>query len=194
MKYIALAGQMHNGKTTVARWLAEHFSLPLGAFADTVKETLSQLTGVPLAQMESYKNSPELLPGWVATVRQSYQMLGDGMKHIKPTVWIDKQLAKGPQVIHDLRYRDEATICHERGFYNVLVFRPGFDNDDPHPSEFQIGEIRKEILTKQNYTGPIDHPLFHFLLVNQGNLDALQHDVRTILIPAIHAVLQPRVP
>tara|TARA_Y100000034_G_scaffold117749_1_gene157546 strand:+ start:5428 stop:6075 length:648 start_codon:yes stop_codon:yes gene_type:complete len=145
MKVIGIAGQMQNGKDTIADYLAEEIGWDRYAFATGVKEVYCEAFGVNLAFIEEWKTKPETPPGFGMTVRQGLQFIGDGFRKIVPTIWVDRcfkeLVAKGPTVLSDVRYMNEAKAISQRKNdfgLTILVWRPGFENDDPNGSEAQI--------------------------------------------------------
>lgn len=147
MKYIAVVGKMHSGKTTFSNALVER-NFRRMAFADPVKE----VSGHMLADFENY-----FLPG-NGTLRRAYtidemnemkghpairgllQLVGTELGrnwHGPDTIWIDtfrqkfriyQKHAAGlrvewPVVVDDCRFVNEAEALRELGFYIVKLQR-----------------------------------------------------------------------
>lgn len=168
MRVIGIAGQMQNGKDTVADYLAEKIGWGRYAFATGVKEVYCDAFGVDLEFIEKWKTNPEPPPGFDMPVRQGLQFIGDGFRKIVPTIWIDRCFRemefRGPTVLSDVRYMNEAIALNsintpratpegdlqaeveraeeeddiESLGLTVLVWRPGKENTDPNGSEAQM--------------------------------------------------------
>lgn len=172
MKQVVFSGQLANGKDVLADMVCEKFN-KLGdmgewhrsAFAHAVKDIFQNAFGVDRAFVEKWKRVSEPPPGFLMNIRKSLQFIGDGFRGIQGDVWIEIALRDPRQiVISDGRYINEARATARKGGTNVVVWRPGFENDDPNKSESEILRIVKWCLdTEQN--GPID-------LKRQGNLPA----------------------
>ena len=205
MKHIVFSGQLANGKDVLADMVAEAFNrdLPVDdsvywhrtAFAGAVKDIYCNAFGVDRDFIEKWKRHPEPPPGFLQTVRKSLQFIGDGFRQIQGDVWINIAL-RGPRnvVISDGRYINEARAAHKLGGVNVLVWRPGFENNDPNLSEAQILPIIRWCLdTNQN--GPIVHsgdfdvePVegtenYDYFFRNDVEMEQLRDKVKTELIP-----------
>lgn len=164
MKHIVFSGQIANGKDVVADSVEELLNARRPsledkwhriAFAGAVKDIYCQTFGVDRAFVEQYKRNPEPPPGFLQTVRKSLQFIGDGFRKIQGDVWINLALRDPRRVIiSDGRYVNEARATHKLGGTNVVVWRPGFENDEPNESESQILTIVQWCLeTEQD--GPI---------------------------------------
>jgi hypothetical protein len=168
MRVIGIAGQMQNGKDTVADYLAEKIGWGRYAFATGVKEVYCDAFGVDLDFIEKWKTNPEPPPGFDMPVRQGLQFIGDGFRKIVPTIWVDRCFRElevaGPTVLSDVRYMNEAIAINgvnerrampegdlqaeveraededdiETLGLTVLVWRPGKENTDPNGSEAQM--------------------------------------------------------
>lgn len=146
LNVIGVAGQMQNGKDTIADYIAEHVGWERYAFATGVKKVYCDAFGIDLGFIEQWKTNPEPPPGFEMPVRQGLQFIGDGFRKIVPNIWIDRCFNwledQGPTVLSDVRYMNEAktiTNCNNDGFgLTILVWRPGMENDDPNGSETQM--------------------------------------------------------
>lgn len=147
MNVIGVAGQMQNGKDTIADYISEHVCWERYAFATGVKKVYCDAFGVDLGFIEQWKTNPEPPPGFNMPVRQGLQFIGDGFRKIVPSIWIDRcfsylQEQNKPTVLSDVRYLNEAkTIadCNNDGFgITILVWRPDRENNDPNGSESQM--------------------------------------------------------
>ncbi len=198
MKHIVFSGQMGAGKDEIANMtcVLSDFG-PIwsrSAFAGAVKDIYCNAFNVDRAFIEEYKRNPEPPPGFQQTVRKSLQFIGDGFRQIQSNVWIDIALRNPDHVIiSDGRYINEAKVVKKAGGINILVWRPGFENDDPNPSESQILPIVRYCL-ETNQNGPIrthsdEGPFpqgiewYDYFFRNDVSLDELRGKVKKELIP-----------
>ena len=102
---VGVLGKMCAGKTTLANALVKQGYTRM-AFADKVKEIARELFGM------TSKDRPLL------------QAIGQGMRNIRATVWIDYLLSKveGDNiVIDDVRYENEVLALKEAGFIIIYL-------------------------------------------------------------------------
>lgn len=199
MKVIGIAGQLGNGKDVVADYLAARLNYDCetdawqrSAFANAVKETFESTFAVKRDFIEEWKRNPEPPPGFTKTVRQSLQFIGDGFRQIRPNIWIEIALRDEHRrlIISDSRYINEARAVKAKGGLMIVLYRPGFLNDDPNPSEAQIRPV-VEWFANNLKEGPVpkcmDEPewlqLYDYFLVNNGTLEQLYHKIDTQLLP-----------
>lgn len=198
MKIIGLFAQLAGGKDTVANYLAEKLSNDdfrwkrLG-FADAVKRVFMQSFNVTWEWIEEWKRKDEVPPGFDLSVRKSLQHIGDGFRKIQADVWIRTALRNGDHaIISDGRYLNEAKMIKEQGGFNVLLWRPGFENNDSNPSESQIRPYI-DFAAMHYSEGPISdlpligpHPAgfeyFDYFLVNNGTLEDLYSKINNGLM------------
>ena len=140
---VGVAGQMQNGKDTIADYLAEKINWNREAFALNVKRVFMDTFNVDLDFIEEWKVNPEIPEGFDLPIRQGLQYIGDGFRKIQGNIWIDLAFRKltGPSIISDVRYINEIRKVRTEGGLNVLVWRPGKENDDPNGSEAQLRPI-----------------------------------------------------
>ena len=188
MKIIAAFGQLANGKDEFCDNLAKQVNANAlaghewtrSAFANAVKDVFCDSFGVDRNFVEKWKRIPSPPPGMLMPVRQCLQMIGDGFRQIKPNVWIEIVLRKQErQIISDGRYINEAKAVKNAGGLTVLIYRNGFLNDDPNPSESQLKPI-VQYCDKNLKSGKIEHNLlkdapeglefFDVYLQNDGDL------------------------
>ena len=161
MKLIAVAAQLANGKDEFCNHLAkvlneERHEWERGAFADEVKKTFCQAFGVDRDFVEKWKRVAEPPPGFLLPIRQCLQAIGDGYRKMRDEIWIEIALrGDASRIISDSRYFNEARAVRERGGLVFLMYRPGYLNDDPNPSESQIRPL-VEFCSKNVCEGPID--------------------------------------
>jgi hypothetical protein len=113
------------------------------AFADAVKNTFCNAFGVSREFLEEWKVKADPPPGFEKNIRQGLQFIGDGFRTIVPTIWLDIAFREqsNRMIFSDTRYFNEFRKIKEVGGHNILIWRPGFENDDPNGSEAQIGEL-----------------------------------------------------
>lgn len=204
MKVIGCTSQLAMGKDTFCDFLAEELNKyetkwTRSAFANAVKDTFCKAFNVDREFIEKWKRIPEAPPGFLMPIRQCLQFIGDGYRKIRDEIWIEIALRdKGHNlIISDGRYFNEAKKIKEKDGIMFLIYRPGYMNDDPNPSEAQI----KPLLTwaKNNLNdGPIEHDailrehhvstpseLFYFdyYLVNEGTVEDFQEKIREKVVP-----------
>ncbi len=215
MKVIAVGGQLASGKDSISDYLAgqlnKRYRTPslwrrIG-FANAVKKVYMDTFNVSWDFVEEWKRKDEIPPGFATNVRKSLQFIGDGFRQIQSDIWIQLAFREDvPKVISDLRYINEGRVCREHGGLNILVWRPGFENDDPNPSEAQIkptvdwfaasgfeGDVRKhqlpDLVSTPKDTGRITaYPsLFDFFIRNEGTKEELLKKIDDLVIPAVEA-------
>lgn len=158
MKLISIFGQLMAGKDT----LADDLVLSLNksndvlwersAFANAVKDAFCSAFGVDREFIEKWKRINEPPVGMLMPVRQALQFIGDGYRQIVSDIWIQIALRDESKnlIISDGRYINEAKHVKSKGGITVLVYRDGFLNNDPNPSESQLRpllEYAKEYLS-----------------------------------------------
>ena len=203
---IGLFGQMAAAKDTVANHLVyklnenntveDRIAWKRLGFADAVKKVFMDSFNVDWDFIENWKRKDEVPPTFDITVRKALQQIGDGFRKIQGDVWIRTALRnKDNVVISDGRYLNEAAMIKQKGGVNILLWRPGFENNDPNPSESQI---RPYVEYCKNHCdeGPIKFNIQHWIddcvaeliefdyfLVNDGTLDTLQSKINEKLLP-----------
>lgn len=207
MNTIGFCGQARSSKTTSANYLVKRLNetssnywIKVG-FADAVKKIYMETFDVDSEYIEKWKTNPEPGPGFDLNTRKSLQQIGDGFRKIKNSVWYDKTLSNPSyKCIDDGRYLNEAQAIKSHNGLTVLLWRKGWENDDPNPSESQIkptvnwflesgleGDVRNCNLPEEyNENEIIVAPkLFDFFIRNEGTLDDLYKKIETIILPNI---------
>lgn len=221
MKVIGIGGQLGSGKDTLADYLAKKLNerqcndyVKLWnriGFAHAVKKVFMDTFDVSWDFIEEWKRKSDPPPGFDLPVRQCLQFIGDGFRKMKSNIWIEVGLRTDRNIIvSDVRYINEAKAIREKGGLTVLVWRKGWENNDPNPSEAQIkptvdwfvksgmeGDVRVELPGEtpiyecippsgEPYVAGISNPsLFDFFIRNEGAVEDLYRKVDDILIPAI---------
>lgn len=193
MSIVSVSGQLASGKDVLCDYLRIELEKVTGtefhrkAFADQVKDTFCKAFDVDRDFIEKWKRIPEPPPGMLMPVRQGLQFIGDGFRKIKESIWIDIALRDDRNIIlSDGRYINEAKAVRERKGVNILLFRPGFLNDDPNPSEAQLkplvvfckdnlaeGPIPAVDVLRSQYGAAVPEGLefYDYFLVNHGTID-----------------------
>ena len=205
LSLIAVHGQAGMGKDTLADYVAKKFNKgknkewARGAFANAVKDVFCDSFGFTKEFVEEWKRKDEKPEGLNVTVRQGLQKIGDGFREIRSDIWIDLALRKpGKLIISDGRYINEAKKVKEKNGINILVYRSGFLNDDPNPSEATL----KPLLSHCNGLIP-DGKIYHGTLVrypegldyydifirNDGDLNDFYKKIDKLVIPYINTKL-----
>ena len=127
-------------------------------------------------------------------IRQCLQFIGDGYRKIRSDIWIEIALRDDGKnlIISDGRYFNEAKAIKEKNGMMFLIYRPGFLNDDPNPSESQVRPLL-EWACKNLAEGPIkkteDAPpelaYFDYFVINNGSVEDFQKKIRNEVVPFI---------
>ena len=197
MKVIGFAGQMQMGKDESADYLSsilKHDGLPWcrGAFANGVKKVFSESFGKDRAFIEKWKVKDEAPPGMNQSVRKSLQFIGDGFRKIQSDIWIEtaRRSLDEPTIISDVRYVNELQMIRDVGGINVLVYRPGFLNDDQNGSEAQIRPFL-EFFLQSGFEGiwtnrsSNEMDLIDVFIINDGTIGDLFNKIDMWLLPYI---------
>lgn len=205
MKVITCSSQLGMGKDVLCDYLAKVLNQTdpdpweRSAFANAVKDVFERSFGVDREFIEKWKRNPECPQGMLKSVRKSLQFVGDGFRTIKDDIWIEIALRDESRklIISDGRYIDEAKAVKSKGGISIVLYRPGFLNDDANLSEAQIrpiiefcaehvdeGLIDYEVLAKQ-YDVPVGLEHYDYYIINDGTLKDLYSKVDRILVPAV---------
>lgn len=199
MKVIGCFSQQQMGKTTIAKYVAQKLDWKRASFAAEVKRIFCETFNVDEEFIEKWKTIPEPPPGFLMPVRQALQFIGSGFRQIDQLVWVKKLFGKpiNEVIVDDGRYLLTET-ARQVGGINVLVYRPGHDNDDPNDSESQIkpvleffknyqeGPVVLDCLTVSDQKGlPEGAEQIDFYLVNDGTKEELYQKLDNLLIPYI---------
>jgi hypothetical protein len=172
------------------------------AFASAVKETFQDTFGVDRNFIEQWKRDPNSPPGFLKNIRQSLQFIGDGFRQIKDGIWIEIALRDETKnlIISDSRYINEARAIKKKGGFMLVLYRPGFMNDDPNPSESQIKPVVQWCLNTNQVDGPLNFDVpkesyavagvteevmsnYDLFINNDGTMDDLYAKVDNVVVP-----------
>ena len=181
-RIILFSGQIMSAKSISAAYLQKilnqgvasfgysdyrEYHYHLAAFGNALKGIYGDIFGLSRVTIDKWKRSPEPLPGHLKTIREGLQFFGDGARTFYPNVWVDRLFRDYP--IENL------IIDDDRGGINVAILRPGFVNDNPHPSEAELKvEIKK--LVEQG-EGPVSNSIFDYFILNDGPIEELYKKV-----------------
>ena len=202
MKIICVFGQLMNGKDVFSDYLKikldelNGISWERGSFAGAVKNVYKNAFGVDNEFIEKWKRISDCPEGMLMNVRQSLQFIGDGFRKIKPSIWIDVALANENKqiVLSDARYINEAKAIRAKGGINVILYREGYLNDDPNPSESEIKPLVQYCI--QNFKdgpvvstsgSPYGLEFYDFFLKNDGSISDLYNKIDNLLVPYIES-------
>lgn len=199
MRIIGVAGQLANGKDVLCDYLADKLNFnqkvwERTAFANAVKDVYCNSFNKTRQFIEDWKRNPEPPPGMLMNVRKGLQVIGDGFRQIQGDIWIDIALRDESRnlIISDSRYINEAKAIKAKGGFTLIIYRPGFLNNDPNPSESQIGDVVRWCVQNNVKEGfiPVDNrpeilTYYDYFLINDGTLDDLYAKVDRQLIPII---------
>lgn len=209
---ICVFAQLAGGKDSVANYLVgqlnklwgQRENIPDGeywqrlGFADALKKVFMSSFNVDLEFIEEWKRKDAPPPNFDMNVRKGLQQIGDGFRKIQSDVWIRTALRNNfNMVISDGRYLNEAKMVKEQGGVSVLLWRPGFENDDTNLSEAEIKPYI-DYCAKNYKDGPLPREedkwlndslpnleYFDYFLINNGGLYDLYEKIDNQLIPYI---------
>jgi hypothetical protein len=199
---IAAHGQFCVGKDTLCDYLVTKLNKgkkkgpwKRTAFANAVKDVFCSAFGYDRKFVEEWKRKEEKPDNFLVPVRNALQKIGDGFREIKQDIWIDIALRDQENIIiSDGRYLNEAKKVREKGGINILIYRAGFINNDPNPSEATL----KPIVEYCRDTIP-DGKIYHSTLVrypdglenydlfirNDGDVAAFYKKVDKYIVPYV---------
>lgn len=199
MNIIGAAAQLNSGKDVFCDYLEKILNHNVKiwertAFANAVKEVFQSSFNVDRKFIEDWKRESSPPPGMQLSVRKALQFIGDGFRQIKQDIWIEIAFRNNSKnkIFSDCRYFNEARAIKEKNGLMFLIYRPGFLNDDPNPSESQLKPL-VEFCIKNVKEGPINNldnapenlKYYDFFLINNGTLEELYSKIDTIVIPFI---------
>ena len=191
MPHIAAFGQAAFGKDVLSNYLKEKLNNGIlwerASFADAVKRVFEDSFGYDREFIEKWKRIPEPPEGLELPVRQSLQLIGDGFRKIRQNIWIEIVFRNKFKnlLIADGRYFNEAVHVRKNGGINILIYRKGFMNVDPNPSEAELKSKIKEFDDKYE-DGPVEDEHFDFFIRNDSTLENYYKKIDTVLIPYIY--------
>lgn len=197
MQVITVSGQARFGKDVVSDYIAYKINYKRIAFASNVKKIFCETFDVDMEFIEKWKVISEPPPGFDMPVRQALQFIGDGFRKIKSDIWIDLIFRKNPTkvIVSDGRYINELKRTHDNNGINILLWRPGFENNDPNQSESQIKSIIDWHISK-NVEGDVRQinrdrspegcGYIDYFIINNGTLDTLYKKIEDMVLKNIN--------
>ncbi len=144
-KLIGLAGPARVGKSTVAEILCNRFNFEERAYADPLKRSLMELTGLGKDYFYDQDFKHEFHPLIGMSPRMLMQLFGTEFVRntIRKDFWVERmrwdlKRSYGNQVISDVRFDDEADLIRDLGGTVIILSRDGFAHNAEHLSEAGI--------------------------------------------------------
>jgi adenylate kinase family enzyme len=137
---IGIAGAKQSGKTTLAKLLAEKYTLNHTSFAAPIRSFVAELVGGDLAQLEEHKETPL---AWLdgKTPRQMMQTLGTewGRQMVNGELWVRVAMRNcgARAIFSDVRFANEARAIRFAGGCVIRLDR-GAAHEDTHESEIPL--------------------------------------------------------
>jgi hypothetical protein len=180
MVIIGLGCKAQVGKDTAAEYIENKFpgKAKRLAFADKLKQIAMDLFGLTYEQCYGSKEVKETVdPRYGLSPREIMQKLGEKMREIHPSIWVDtvfnstlpKLKEEGYEcfVISDVRYPNEGDQVHAHGGVVVRVDRDagGTSVGSNHPSETSMNDYKE----------------FDFILKNNSSLEDYLTQIEELL-------------
>lgn len=201
MIFIGVAGNKQFGKDTLADYLQKrileeaHQTFIRSSFARKLKEIFCDTFGVDNDFIEKWKVRDDIPPGFLKPVRESLTSIGNGFRDIKANVWIDHLFRDPvPQICSDLRFFNELRNSKENNGINILIHRPGYENDDANPSEAELRPLiewfaaagQEGLVHNLHEQCPIPEGLLvDFFVKNDGTVEDYYSKVDRLVLPNI---------
>jgi hypothetical protein len=203
-KIIGVAGQIANGKDTTADYIYDQLissgetKWQRRSFAVNVKKVFCDIFLKTPEYVEEWKRKSEIPEDLDCTVRSGLQMIGDGFRKIKSTIWIDLAFRDDDdKIISDVRYINELERIKSLGGLTILVVRPDMINDDPNGSEAQLRPLAEWAVNHPDKVFPNDEVLptvndrpfgleyVDIILINDTDVNALKSKIDEVVLPRL---------
>ncbi len=168
---VGIIGPKQSGKSTLTKYLVEHYGFTRTAFADPLKQAL--ITAFGLTREQVYGNEKEIPTDKLCgrTPRHAMITMGTewGRDMIHPDIWLTawkNTLPPGNLVIEDVRFPNEHhEVTNVLGGSIISVQRPGCEYDSSHESEahadlpwtYRISNNGEFALFKMRIDGVCEH-------------------------------------
>ena len=175
-RIIALCGRKRTGKDTVANYLCKEYDYKNVKFAEPLKTAVQAMFGFTYDQIENNKECVDKF--WGVSPRNALKFFGCDIMQIEiqkllPDVgrsfFVKSLLSKYPNdmiVISDMRFLHEYNAIKEiENTLVIKIIRNSVDDGDTHISETELDMIEGD-----------------FTINNNGDLDALEKQIKEILI------------
>jgi len=162
---IGIAGYKGSGKDTAANYLKDKLSARVFHLALPVKQTISNVFGIPMNYMEDRdlkESSYRLSNGEITTIRKIMQEVGNKFREIDKDVWLSKCVrdinndfkysTEGYKydtvyyLIPDVRFKNEADKCD----ITILLEREGLEKTDTDASENGLNDYKFDYVIRNN--------------------------------------------
>ena len=150
---LLIAGWAHSGKDSVAKILVETYDFQKYAFADPIKQKVSEDEGIPLEWCYDQKKKAEALPSNPnKTLREELIRVGEEARELNKDIWanliaekINKAVKKGKTkfVISDWRMIEELWALQKKipdaTIVPIRIIRPSqLISPVPDPTEYSL--------------------------------------------------------
>lgn len=195
---IGVAGQLGSGKDVVSDYLCEKLNLNNDCgywirkrFAYAVKKVFMDTFNVDWDFIEKWKRISEPPPGFKKNVRESLIFIGDGFRSIVSDIWIEIVFRdmNSNQIVSDVRYLNEAEYIREQDGINILIWRPGHENNIQNGSEQSVVPYINELRNREENIDCVmlnepDFP-FDMFVINDGDLLSLYEKIDKLVLPQL---------
>ena len=183
---IGIAGQARNGKDTIAHMIKSNIpNLTHISFADALKETVEMLFNLNRSELEKYKCCvTENCPGMDVPMRVALQTIGECLRTVKSTYWIDRMRVPENAIISDIRYENELDWIIAKQGIIILVARQVTKSNVPSESflipaiEWFLKHTSKPIVNIKEITTPFSQ--FDYFVRNDSNLEDLENSINQL--------------
>ena len=154
-RVIGISGKLGSGKSSLAAYLSlhsVHANIERRSFAEKLREVLSLMTNIPVAQTRSTEQKEYVVPGWDKSVGQLLQDMGEGMRSTAhPDAWVLALFAyfepsQSHWIIDDVRFPNEADAIRRHGGLLIRLegdpsgMRENTRRNLLHPSEVALDD------------------------------------------------------
>lgn len=161
---IGIVGQKRVGKDTLGDFFVDQWGFQRLKFADPLKDmTRALLKSCGVEDPEPYVEGDQKeyplheLKG--VSTRKIMQLIGhEWVQMVDPHLWAHiwkskvEALVNRDVVTTDVRYLHEVKVIREVGGHIIRIVRPGFENQDNHPSESEQKLIEPDFEIVNEYT------------------------------------------
>lgn len=155
MKNILLIGHINSGKTTIAKYLEEHYGYKKFSLGDGVKkfvvhlyEILNELEGIEKINLNDLYDREKK-----EHYRKHLQLLSTELmrKEFGKNIWIDylKNNISSPYVIDDIRFKEEYETFKENSI--VIKVERDLEIKSDHISEHDLDDLKPDYVIYNNY-------------------------------------------
>lgn len=163
---IAISGKQGSGKDFVADVLAEKLGLSNTKLAMAVKEKFSEITGIPLSEVEQLKNTNPLARSFIIYISEREKL-------DNPYYWVDRIIDKDNIVISDFRFKVEAERFKEKDYILIRINCPR-----------EIRATRRTLSNEDHYseTDLDGYNKFDYIIDNIGTKEEIERKIGFIML------------